>query len=84
MNSSLTERFFNVLLAGIHLGEFVLSREVSDACVSDLLEGIADKFDSIKCGASLKPSSIKKPLGKKNLREKRLKVGKSTPMIHIS
>ena len=55
-----------------------LAERFLDTCVSDLLEGIADKFDSIECGASLNPYSIKNP------REKRLKVEKSTPMIHIN
>jgi len=41
-----------------------------DTCVSDLLEGITDKFDSIECGASLKPSSIKKPRERRPLGKK--------------
>ena len=66
----LPERFFIALSAGIHLGEFFLGREILDTCISDLLEGVADKHDFIECGASLKPSSIKnprerRPLGKK-------------------
>ena len=74
MNSSLAKRFSFLLLAGIHFGEFFLGREVFFRRNSY----IAGKSDFIKCGASLKLSSIKNPW------EKRLKVGKSIPMIHIS
>ena len=59
VNSSLAERFSIVLSAGIHFGEFFLGREVF-FCRDSY---IASKSDFIKCGASLKPSSIKKPLG---------------------
>ena len=71
MNSSLAERFscelswprdFSfVLSAGIHLGEFFLGQEVFFRRNSYL----AGKSDFIKCGASLKPSSIKNPWEKR-------------------